>query len=200
MRMGIFGGTFDPVHLAHLVVAEQSREQAQLDQVWFLPSYRPPHKQGQAVAPFEKRVEMLSLAIAGHPTFQIETIEKDRPGLSFTADTLDTLQERNPEAELNLIIGADCLPELATWHDPLRIVERARLLVCARPHFEMWSLEQLAQSLQTKPEKIRFRRIDLPLIELASRDLRKRIQEGKSLKYLVPHAVEVYLREKKLYQ
>jgi nicotinate-nucleotide adenylyltransferase len=199
MRIGIFGGTFDPIHLAHLVVAEQSREQAQLDEVWFMPSFRPPHKQGQEVTSFERRVEMISLAIAGYPVFRIESIEKERPGLSYTAETLEALQARHPNSELHLILGGDCLPDLAYWYEPLKIIDQAKLLVAARPGYSLWTLEQLAQSLKCPTERIRFQKIDLPLIELASHELRERIRENRSIKYLVSHAVEVYIREKKLY-
>ena len=97
-RVGIFGGTFDPVHYGHLIVAEQAREQARLDQVWFVPSARPPHKADRVVTPFDRRAEMLALALAGHEDkFRVETIEKDRPGPSYTADTLDALARSHPE-------------------------------------------------------------------------------------------------------
>jgi nicotinate-nucleotide adenylyltransferase len=185
--------------LAHLVVAEQSREQAQLDEVWFLPSFRPPHKQGHEIASFERRVEMIALAIAGNPLFRIETIEKDRIGPSYTADTLDLLQSQHPKAELHLVVGADCLPDLKTWHQPLRIIDRAKLLVSSRPTFPLWSAQQLAESLQIPAERIRMQVIDLPLIDLASHELRERLMQKRSVKYLVPHAVEVYIREKRLY-
>src|SRR5919199_5145855 len=112
MRVGIFGGTFDPVHLGHLILAEQCREQGQLDQVWFIPAARPPHKQDQSLAPFAQRVEMLSLAIAGNPAFRIDELEKDRAGPSYTVDTLAELQRHHPGTEWFLLIGSDCLPDL----------------------------------------------------------------------------------------
>src|SRR5580692_11114015 len=96
MRIGVFGGTFDPVHFGHLIMAEQCREQAALDQVWFVPSARPPHKVDQPLTPFAQRVEMLALALAGQPAFRVEEIEKDRPGPSYTADTLDDLSRFHP--------------------------------------------------------------------------------------------------------
>jgi nicotinate-nucleotide adenylyltransferase len=199
MRVGIFGGTFDPIHLAHLVVAEQTREQAQLDQVWFLPSYQPPHKQKHEIVSFERRVEMIALAIAGNPIFRVETIEKERVGPSYTADTLDALQARHPDAELHLVVGADCLPDLRNWYQPLRIIDRVKLLVSSRPTFPLWTSNQLAESLNISPDRVRMQVIDLPLIDLASHELRERVQGGRTVKYLVPHAVEVYIREKRLY-
>src|ERR1700731_536182 len=121
MRIGVFGGTFDPVHLGHLIAAEQAREQARLDQVVFVPAARPPHKPRESLAPFGQRAEMLALAIAGHAAFRLDDLEKDRPGPSYTADTLEELHRRQPDASFALILGADCLPELATWRDPGRI-------------------------------------------------------------------------------
>src|SRR5262249_45221679 len=112
MRIGVFGGTFDPVHLGHLIVAEQCREQARLDQVLFVPAPRPPHKQLQPLTSFEQRVEMLQLAIAGYSIFHLDELEKNRDGPSYTADTLEELQRRAPQSELFLIIGSDCLPDI----------------------------------------------------------------------------------------
>src|SRR6202007_3402109 len=99
MRIGVFGGTFDPVHYGHLILAEQCREQGRLDQVLFVPAARPPHNDREPITPFARRVEMLALAIAGQPAFRIDDLEKDRPGPSYTADTLDEIQHRHPEAE-----------------------------------------------------------------------------------------------------
>src|SRR5437870_4749134 len=107
MRLGIFGGTFDPVHLGHLILAEEAREQGRLEQVLFVPAARPPHKQEQPLTPFAQRVEMLSLALAGNPAFRIEQLERDRPGPSYTVDTLEELRRRQPDAELWLIVGSD---------------------------------------------------------------------------------------------
>src|SRR5439155_12099678 len=121
MRIGVFGGTFDPVHLAHLIIAEQCREQAGLDQVWFIPAARPPHKQDRTVTPFSHRVEMLALAIAGNPAFRIDELEKERPGSSYTVDTLSELQRQHRGVDLWLILGSDCLPDLPHWREPARI-------------------------------------------------------------------------------
>src|ERR1700691_3122870 len=109
MRMGVFGGTFDPVHLGHLIMAEQCREQAGLDQVRFTPAARPPHKLDRTVSSFADRIEMLRLAVAGHPSFVIDDLEAERPGPSFTVDTLEALGIRYPDATLGLIVGGDCL-------------------------------------------------------------------------------------------
>ncbi len=201
MRIGIFGGTFDPIHLGHLVVAEQTREQGKLDQVWFIPAAQPPHKPNQNVSPFERRVEMVRLAVAGQESrFVVSEIEKERSGPSYTLDTIKELIEQYPSNEFYLCLGADCLPELHLWHKPQEICKLVPLLVAARPGYPVWTVEQLAHSLGVPLSEIRLSIIDVPLIEMASRDLRQRIQAGKSLLYLVPHAVQVYIKEKKLYK
>jgi nicotinate-nucleotide adenylyltransferase len=199
-RIGLFGGTFDPVHLGHLIVAEQCREQARLDQVWFVPSARPPHKPDRVLTPFGKRVEMLALAIAGQPAFRVDEVEQERPGPSYTADTLDVLRQRHPDAEFYWIIGSDVLPDLPGWYEPGRVVESAGLLVVARPGWPVWPQEQLRAALRLSTDAaLRFQVIHSPLIEIASRDLRQRRAEGRSLRYLVPRAVECYIDTHQLY-
>jgi nicotinate-nucleotide adenylyltransferase len=200
MRIGIFGGTFDPVHYGHLIVAEQAREQAELDQVWFVLSARPPHKVDRSLTPFERRAEMLSLALAGQEHhFRVSTIEKDRPGLSYTADTLAAFEEQNRGADWFLILGADSVKDLPTWHEPLRITKKSTILVAARPGHPVWTGGELAARLGVDPQEVRLRLVEVPLIDIASRDLRRRVAEGRSLLYQVPRSVEVYVREKKLY-
>jgi nicotinate-nucleotide adenylyltransferase len=200
-RVAVFGGTFDPVHLGHLIMAEQAREQARLDQVWFVPAASPPHKQGLAVTPFAHRAEMLHLAVAGQPSFRVEELEKDRPGPSYTADTLEELRRRHAHTELFLLLGSDCLPDLPHWHDPQRIVGAAGLLVVARPGWPVAGPEELSKALGLLPEvELRWQVVEVPLIEIASRDLRHRVAEGRSTRFLVPRAVECYVQEKRLYQ
>lgn len=201
MRIGIFGGTFDPVHLGHLILAEQCREQARLEQVWFVPAARPPHKQDRELTPFAQRVEMLALAVAGHPVFRVDDLEKDRPGPSYTVDTLEELGRRHPDADLQLILGSDCLPDLPSWREPARIAERAGFLIVARPAWPIWPVDQLHAALRL-PEQapLRLQVVHAPLIELASRDLRRRCAEGRSIRYMVPRAVETYLETHQVYR
>lgn len=200
MRIGIFGGTFDPVHLGHLIVAEQCREQARLDEVWFVPAARPPHKEEHALTPFAQRVEMLALAAAGQPAFRIEELEKDRSGPSFTADTLEELSRREPRPELHFILGSDSLADLPHWRNPARVVELACLLIVARPGWEVPAEKELRQTLGKSTAEPRWQVIESPLIDISSRDLRRRAREGRSLRYLVPRAVECLIREKGLYR
>lgn len=201
MRIGVFGGTFDPVHLGHLIVAEQAREQAELDRVWFVPSARPPHKLDREVTSFDRRAEMLAIALAGQePRFRVEPCEKDRPGPSFTADTLDDLHSAHPNDDWFLILGADSIKDLPIWRDPVRIIDRATILVAARPGHPVWSATELAFALEIEASRVRVQVVDVPLIDISSSDLRLRAAEGRSLLYQVPRAVEVYVREKKLYR
>lgn len=201
MRIGVFGGTFDPVHLAHLIIAEQCREQANLDQVWFVPSARPPHKSEREISAFDRRSDMIQLAIAGQPAFRVNELEKDRPGPSYTADTLEELHRENPGAEFFLMIGSDCMPDLPGWHDPVRIVKQATLLVAARPGWAIWSAEQLRIALKlTDDVPLRIQIISIPQIDIASRDLRRLVAERKSIRYFVPAAVGAYIADKGMYR
>jgi nicotinate-nucleotide adenylyltransferase len=196
MRVGIFGGTFDPVHVGHLILAEQARDYARLDEVWFVPAPRPPQKEGQSITRFEQRVEMLELALAGNPAFKIDPIEKDRTGPSYTADTLAELKARHPAHTFALLLGGDSLADLPGWYMPRRIVEAAELVVMARPGTPLVSAEELTARLGAKAV---LSIVPAPQIDIASRDLRRRITEGRSIRYLVPRSIEVYIREKRLY-
>jgi nicotinate-nucleotide adenylyltransferase len=199
MRVGVFGGAFDPIHHGHLVIAEQCREQVRLDEVWFVPTATPPHK--GAVTPFDRRAEMVRLAIAGHPNFRVNELENDRPGPSFTADTLDHLHCLHPGIEWHLLIGSDCLPDLPGWHEPQRILARAKLVVAERPGWPVWPAERLRAALRLPEDvAISVQCVPVPLVDLASRDLRRRVAEGRSIRYLVPRAVEVYITEKGIYR
>jgi len=189
MRIGVFGGTFDPVHLGHLILAEQCREQGRLDQVLFVPAARPPNKGDDAITPFLHRVEMLALAVAGHPGFAVDPLEKERAGPSFTVDTLAELHRRHPGDEFWLLLGSDTLADLPHWREPARIAELAGLMVVERPG-------------TTVPETGfgRLQRVQSPRIDISSRDLRRRVAEGRSIRYLVPRAVEAYIQDKHLYR
>ena len=199
MRMGVFGGTFDPVHLGHLILAEQCREQGRLDQVRFVPAARPPHKD-RPLTPFDRRVEMLELAVSGHPAFWVDPLESERDGPSYTVDTLHILGQRHPGAELFLIIGSDTLNDLPTWYQTPRILELAALLVVARPGSPMRTEDELRASLGLPGSApVRMHAVQAPLIEIASRDVRRRFAEDRSVRYLIPRAVEAYARDKGLY-
>jgi nicotinate-nucleotide adenylyltransferase len=201
MRIGILGGTFDPVHTGHLILAEQGREQGWLDEVWFVPAAHPPHKDEPTLTRFEQRVEMLALAIAGNPAFRIDELEKERPGPSYTADTLAELRRRHPAHDFWLLIGSDALLDLPHWYQPLRVLEQAGLLVMIRPGSTLLTAEQLRERLHL-PERtpLRLQAIQSPQIDISSRDLRRRAAAGHSLRYFLPRAVECYIHDKGLYR
>jgi len=200
MRVGIFGGTFDPVHLGHLILAEQARDQGRLDEVWFLPAPRPPQKEEQSLTRYDQRVEMLQLAIAGQPAFRIDELEKERDGPSYTVDTLAELKRRHPGNELLLLLGGDALADLPNWRDPAGILAQAGLLVMARPGVSLLDAEQLRQRIALPAGvAVSLQFLQTPQIDIASRDLRRRVREGRSIRYLVPRAVEMYIAHHKLY-
>lgn len=200
MRVGVFGGTFDPVHLGHLILAERCREQGRLEEVWFVPAARPPHKHAGELTRFEQRVEMLALALAGNPAFRIEELEKERPGPSYTVDTLTQLRQRRPAAELWLIVGGDTLVDLPHWHDPAGVLTQAGLLVVPRPGHDLLSAADLCQRLGLPAQSLRMEIVPTPLIDVSSRELRQRAGAGLSLRYVVPRAVECYIQDRKLYR
>jgi nicotinate-nucleotide adenylyltransferase len=194
MRLGLYGGTFDPVHLGHLIVAEQARVELALQQVLFVLAPNPPHKPETAVLPVAPRLRMLELALAGHPHFAVSTVEVDRPGASFTIDTLRHFR-RLPEwaeAELFLVIGADSFLELKNWREPLEIIKIAKLAVYPRPHLD---LGQMAPEFLQAAHFLRG-----PQIEISATDIRRRCALGTSIRYLVPEQVRNYISEKRLYQ
>ncbi len=197
MRIGVFGGAFDPVHFGHLILAEQCRDQGRLDEVRFVPTARPPHKPHTA-ARFDQRVEMLALAVAGNPAFHVDEIEKDREGPSYTVDTLAELRRRRPGDDFWLLAGGDVVRDLHLWYEPRRLVETAGLLVMARPGTPPPDRDELGARLGLSA--VRLEVVEAPRIDIASSDLRRRAAEGRSLRYLLPRAVECYVRDKRLYQ
>jgi len=201
MRLGLLGGTFDPVHLGHLLVAESCREQLRLDEVWFIPAAVPPHKQQQTLSPGATRVEMLKLAIGGHEAFRVSEIELNRGGVSYTVDTLNAVRVVRPDDEVFLLLGADSLADLPTWRDPQRICELATIATVGRPDAPELNYSPLAEFVEpAKLAAIKRCRVEMPPIGISSRDLRRRAAEGRSLRYQVPRAVEQYILVNRLYQ
>jgi nicotinate-nucleotide adenylyltransferase len=201
MRLGVFGGTFDPVHVGHLILAEQCREQGRLDLVLFVPAARPPHKEEGALTPFDKRVEMLKLAISGQPAFRALDLEKDRPGPSYTVETLTELKTKYAGADLLLIMGSDTLHDLPHWHQPASILNLAGLLVAPRPGWAMIAAADLRQALGLEATwPLNLQEVTVPVLDISSRDLRRRLAEGRSVRYLIPRAVEAYIEDKGLYR
>ena len=201
MRLGIFGGTFDPVHFGHLALAEECLAAANLDELWLVPAASPPHKGGKKLSRFDQRKEMLELAIAGNEKFKVEPMEADRPGPSFTIDTLEEIQKRKPNDELFLIIGGDSALEFSTWKDPAKIASLATIIVRIRPGVimptEQEFISQLGKELGVVPKVIFVS--GPPYLDVSSSLLKERVSNNKSVRYLLPRAVEVYIQQKKLY-
>ena len=198
MRLGLLGGTFDPVHYGHLLLAEQCREQCALDEVWFLPSHRPPHKTGAAISPGTARVEMLEFATAGHSRFVVSRLELERGGTTFTVDTLEQLKEEDPDRELFFLIGGDSLHDLPTWREPARIAQLATIVAVNRGDRPLPDAGTLEATLGPAIAS-RIRLATMPGIDLSATDIRRRVREGRSIRYMTPRAVEMYIYEHNLY-
>ncbi len=200
MRLGLFGGSFDPVHYGHLLLAECCREQAELDAVWFLPAAVPPHKRGRQLAPAEQRIEMLELAIAGHSAFSVNRYETDHGGVNFTVDTLTHFRQEYPQRELFFLLGADMLHDLPNWHQPAGICALATPLVVRRPgtaepDFEC--LQPIASAEQI--DRIRQNQVEMPQIGISSTEIRRRVSVDRSIRYITPRAVGMYIETHDLY-
>jgi nicotinate-nucleotide adenylyltransferase len=200
MRLGLFGGSFDPVHYGHLLLAECCREQCRLDRVLFLPAAVPPHKQGRELTPAEQRIEMLQLAIAGNESFAVSRFEVDRGGISYTVDTLRHFRQEAPEGELFLLVGADMLYDLPRWREAAVICQLAIPVAVRRPGIEepgyahlagLVSPERLAQFCQYH--------LEMPEMGLSGSELRRRVTAGRSIRYQTPRAVEKYIETHGLY-
>jgi nicotinate-nucleotide adenylyltransferase len=200
MNIGIFGGTFDPPHQGHLILAERCREEAGLDQVWFLPAYVPPHKTDRVITRFEHRCEMVTLATTGQPAFRVEPIEKELPPPSYTAETLAVLTARHPDHQFALIIGGDSLHDLPTWYQPVRVVKQAKLVAVPRPGVQPVPALELASKLGLPASEVRLQVVECPQVDISSRDIRGRVKEDKTIRFLVPRSVEEFIRERRLYK
>jgi nicotinate-nucleotide adenylyltransferase len=201
MRLGIFGGSFDPVHFGHLLLAECCREQCRLDAVWFLPAAVPPHKQDRELTPAAQRIEMLELAIAGNPAFSVCRYETDRGGVNYTVDTLAHLLEEDPSRELFFLLGADMLLDLPHWRNAARVCELAVPVAVHRPGSDPIDFECL-QGIATTDRLalVRQHQVEMPEIGIRSTELRRRVQTGLTIRYRVPRAVEIYVDTHGLYR
>jgi nicotinate-nucleotide adenylyltransferase len=200
MRVGVFGGTFDPIHYGHLLLAETCREQCALEQVWFLPANVPPHKQTLPLTSVHHRLEMLRLAVAGHAAFVVSELEIRRGGVSYTVDTLSSILQAEPSAELYLLMGADSLRDLPTWRRAARICQLAVPVVVRRrgtaePDFT--ALEDLVSD--ERLQDIRGSQVQMPLVELSSTEIRELAAAGRSIRYRTTRAVEEYIQSNRLY-
>jgi nicotinate-nucleotide adenylyltransferase len=185
--IGLFGGSFDPVHHGHLIVAQVARDQLGLEALRFVPAREQPFKRGRHRTTAEHRTAMLSLAIAGDPGFALERAELNRPGPSYTVDTLQDIRLREPETRLVLLLGSDAAAELPAWHQAERLLELARVVVFARPGAAVPTSGWISEVIQ------------VPAINISATDVRERVRRGQSVRYWVPDAVAEYISAHRLY-
>lgn len=198
-RLGIFGGTFNPIHLGHLLTAQDALEQIELDCVKFIPSSVPPHKVVDKLASEHDRLQMIKLAIRGSDHFKVDDIEIKRGGKSYSVETLTELRRRDPRADFYFIIGADSLRELHLWREVQRLVTLCTFVTVPRPGFEPKPVIDPRLDAATR-RRLRQHVLRGHACDIASRDIRARVASGRSIRYLVPDAVREYIRRRRLYQ
>ena len=211
MKIGIFGGTLNPIHFGHLRTAEEVREAFSLDKVLFVPSAFPPHKREELETPHE-RIEMTRIAILGNPYFDFSDMEVKRGGVSYSVDTVDEAKKNLPEAEIYFILGVDAFFEIDSWKEYRRFLSLCNFIIVTRPGYEKKSLgESLPLEVRsdfcydaakgcychTSGHSLNF--LEVTLLDISSTDIRKRLKSGRSVKYLIPHAVEEYIKKHGLY-
>lgn len=191
-KIGILGGTFDPIHLGHLVLAEQVKEKLKLDQVIFIPCLRSPHKTRQKLSPAQDRFRMTRLALEDNSGFSVSDIELKRKGLSYTVDTLRELKKLHPHSQIYFLTGSDVVHELDAWKHPEQIYRLAKVVIATRPGFDEFD----------RRNRFAKKSIVVPItgIGVSSSEIRQRVKKGKSITYLVPSRVEDYIKKKKLYR
>jgi nicotinate-nucleotide adenylyltransferase len=185
--IGLFGGSFDPVHHGHLIVAQVAQEQLGLDEIRFVPAREQPFKRGRHRSSAEHRAAMLKIALAGSSSFSVETAELNRPGPSYTVDTLEELRRRDPSVELLLLLGADAAAELPAWHRAERVQQLARIVVFARPGAKVPDSQWISST------------IEVPAINISATGIRERVRCGRPIRYWVPDGVAEYISSHRLY-
>jgi len=188
MKIGILGGTFNPVHIGHLILAEEAREKLLLDRVIFVPTYLPPHKDNSDIAPAGARLAMVKLAISGNKYFSVSDMEIKRDGRSYTIDTINEFKKMHPEDELYFIIGSDLLNYLDDWKDLLEIIKLVKFVASTRPGYP---LEKIPSYIST---------LAIRAVDVSGFEIRSRVKEHKSFRYLVPDKVHKYIIKNKLYK
>ncbi len=211
MRLGIFGGTFNPIHMGHLITAEQVREAFDLDRMLFVPSARPPHKPSPDLIDGVHRLEMARLAVCDHPRFDVSAIEHERSGRSYSVETVEAFRrEWGREASLYFVLGIDAFLEIGTWREPKRLFELCNFVISSRPGFPFDQAHQVLSDILGTTPPADARSIGLPHgrtlwfhavlpIGISSTLIRNRLQRGHSVKYLLPGPVESYILSHHLY-
>ena len=196
-RLGVLGGTFDPIHYGHLVAAQEARYQLALESVLFAPAAHPPHKPDEPLSKVHHRLRMVELAIQGRADFALSRVDVDRPGPHYTADMLSLLQQTwGPGTELFFVVGSDSLADILKWSRPERIIQQAKLAVARRPGAEV-DVDALERELPGLIDRVYW--VEIPLLEISSTNLRARVRQRRPISFLLPPAVEAYLLEHGLY-
>jgi nicotinate-nucleotide adenylyltransferase len=196
--MGIFGGTFDPPHLGHLILAAESRAQLGLERLLWVLTPDPPHKQGQSIAPLTERLQMVQLAITNNAEFELSSVEMNRPGPQYAQDTVNLLAAEYPGVNLVYLMGGDSLRTLPTWHRPADFISACHLIGVMRRPGDTVELAALEKSLPGLSAKVRF--VEAPLLDIAAHEIRARITEGRPFRYFLPEKVYEYIEEHGLYR
>ena len=197
-RIGIMGGTFDPIHIGHLILAEAAYESFSLDYVLIMPNGNPPHKAGQVNATMEQRTRMVELAVADNPHLKVSDFEKTPQDYHYTYETLEFLKKEHPDTDYYFILGADSLVHFHTWMEPRRICEACSILAATRDHMESEELTARIREL-SRVFGAHIYPMETPNIDISSNMIRERVHTGRSIRYYVPEAVEEYIYKKGLY-
>ena len=214
MRLGLFGGTFNPIHLGHLRAAVEVREAFNIDRLLLIPSAHPPHKMADHVADAEDRLEMVRLAVQGEPSLEASDVELSRPGLSYTIETLRYFQDRfGPESDIHFIVGQDAFSEITTWKSYQALFVTAHFIVMTRPNSKLRSLEdfihtRISAEYQYEPTSNRYSHprwrtifcLDITHLDISATKIREWIGRGRSIRFLVPDAVQGFINKKGLYR
>ncbi|EKE03172.1 MAG: hypothetical protein ACD_20C00236G0005 [uncultured bacterium] len=197
MKLTVFSGTYNPIHTAHLIIAEAVRDELQLDKITFIPAYYPPHRDLDLASP-EHRLNMVKIAIADNPYFEVNDIEYQRQEKSYTYFTIQELLDKNPEAsgKINFIIGSDAFKLIDTWYEIENLAKLVNFVIVIRP--DNMEIGKLLDNV--KLSNFDFHIVKTPLLDISSSDIRRRIKQNKSIKYLVPKAVEEYIYDNNLYK
>lgn len=198
-KLGVMGGTFDPVHYGHLVAAETARDELSLDKVIFIPAGKPPHKPDRRITAFRDRYRMMELATAANDFFETSSIEFDRAGPSYTIDTIRAMLVLYPGAEIYFITGADAVLDLDTWKDAGQLLALCYFVAASRPGYQLNGLREKIAAYIDPPEQ-RILHIEIPALAISATDIRRRVREGKTIKYLLPEPVEEYIYRHALYR
>lgn len=198
-RIGIMGGSFDPIHIGHLILAEYAYEQFQLEKILFVPTGNPPHKDISIFSSSEHRLEMISLAIKKNPHFKLSLVEMERDGIIYTYETLELLKQQTPDVKYYFIMGADSMFSFEQWKEPSRITKNCTIVVATRENMDKQAVKDKVIFLKDKYQ-CQIEILDTPSLEISSRMLREKVKNNKTIKYFITEEVENYINEKRLYK